>query len=113
MSVFLKIHEFEAEVVFLTTAEGGRINPPLTGYRPDHNFGLDTLNCAQHEYPENTLVEFGKPVLTKMRLLAPEFQSNRLYIGFKFTVQEGGRIVGNGTITKIIDETLVLKNIAE
>ena len=41
-----------------------------------------------------------------MWFLAPEYQKGRLSPGFKFTVQEGARIVGHGVVAKVVNEAL-------
>ena len=52
--------DFEAEIKALTTEEGGRIHLFFSGYRPNHNFGLEnTLNDAMHEYLDGDILELG------------------------------------------------------
>lgn len=96
----------EAEVTALATEDGGRKSPMLSGYRPNHDFGLEgMLNDATHQYEKGQLApgETGKALLT---LHVPEYQRGRLHEGMEFTVQEGSRIVGRGKIVKVLDESL-------
>ena len=99
--------DIEARIEFLSTAEGGRHGPVASGYRPNHDFGLPgELNDAQHEYPNNDWVEPGQSALALLWLFSPNRQTGRLYPGFKFKVQEGGHIVGNGEIVSVLNKSL-------
>jgi translation elongation factor EF-Tu-like GTPase len=102
-----RLLDIEAEITFLTTAEGGRQGPVRTGYRAAHDFGVNgTLNDALHEYIGKEWVPLGETVTARLWFLAAEFQIGRLYDGFEFTVQEGSKIVGRGRVTKILNEAL-------
>ncbi|WP_299399980.1 hypothetical protein [Pelagibius sp.] len=84
--------DIEAEVRFLATEEGGKSQPCRSGYRTTHNFGLDgTLTDALHVFPGVKEVLPGETVTTRMSFLAPQYQEGRLYVGFRFTVQEAKR----------------------
>lgn len=99
--------DLEAVVSFTPTHEGGRQRPVYSGYRPNHDFGLSNeLNDAQHHYPDDECVQPGQAARTLLWLLVPERQVGRLHLGFKFTVQEGSRIIGHGTVTSVINEAL-------
>jgi len=100
-------HDIEAEIRFLTTDAGGRRTPVMSGYRPNHDFGIpDMMNDAQHEYIDKDRVFPGEPVNARLWFLRPDFQIGRLYIGMPFTVQEGARLVGNGKITRVCNPEL-------
>ena len=99
--------DIEAEVRFLTTEQGGKRTACRTGYFPNHNFGIaGILNDARHSFPDVGEVRPGDTVRTQMTFIDPKAQKGRLYEGFEFTVQEGGRIVGHGRITKILNGSL-------
>lgn len=99
--------DFEAEIYALPTENGGRKSPMLSGYRPNHYFGLpDELNDAQHDYPERGKIAPGEKGIALVRLLDPERQKGRLFEGMEFTVQEGNRVVGRGKIVKILKDEL-------
>jgi translation elongation factor EF-Tu-like GTPase len=99
--------DFEAEVAFLPTAQGGRESPARSGYRASHDFGLEgALNDAAHEYVGCESVAPGQSASAKLWLLAPHYQQGRLYSGFNFTVQEGARVVGHGVVTNVINASL-------
>lgn len=81
--------------------------PAHSGYRPNHDFGLEgTLNDAAHEYIWQEVAAPGESVLANLWLLAPELQTGRLHPGFEFTVQEGRRIVGRAVVQEVINEAL-------
>src|SRR5471030_1763971 len=100
--------DIEAEISFLSTPEGGRTGPVRSGYRPDHDFGLaGILNGAAHEYDRQEWVAPGETVSARLWLLAPEQQKGRLFEGCKFTVQEGPKIVGRGTVHRVLNAELL------
>ena len=82
------------------------MRPMFSGYRPNHDFGLDHLNDAQHEYPDGHRIEPGGTERALLWLLAPEIQEGRLYQGMEFKVQEGGRVVGHGRVLRVLNDRL-------
>jgi len=99
--------DIEAKITFIATADGGKMHSILSGYRPTHNFGIpNTLSDAQHNYPDVQEVRPGETVRALMTLLVPDYQKKRLFEGMIFTAQEGNRVVGQGTITKVINDQL-------
>ena len=90
--------EFKAQVYVLKKEEGGRHTPFVSNYRPQFYFrttdvtGVITL-------PEGTeLCMPGDNVVMNVKLLAPIALEN----GTKFSIREGGRTVGSGSVTEII-----------
>jgi translation elongation factor EF-Tu-like GTPase len=99
--------DFEARITYLPTHENGRRTPVHSGYRPNHDLGLPgELNDALHEYPECVEVKPGETAKALLRLLAPGRQAGRLYSDFKFTVQEGPRIIGSGEVVRVLNSKL-------
>ncbi|MBI3775170.1 MAG: hypothetical protein HY273_06400 [Gammaproteobacteria bacterium] len=98
--------DIEAEIFFLSTEEGGRHVPVKSGYRPDHNFGAGMLNAAVHEYISCEFVAPGQTARANIGFANPGFKNGRFYPGFEFKIQEGGRLVGRGVITKIFNAAL-------
>lgn len=99
--------DIEADISFLGAESGGRSNAVRSGYRPNHDFGLDgMLNDAHHEYPGVESVAPGTTARAQLWLLAPAFQAGRLQPGFTFTVQEGLRVVAHGVIVEVINPAL-------
>jgi elongation factor Tu len=102
-----KAADIEAEIRFLTTAEGGRTSPVWSGYRAAHDFCVDgTLNDAFHEYDHEGPIQLGETVKARLWFAIPDFQTGRLYEGFTFTIHEGMRIVGRGRVTRLLNATL-------
>jgi elongation factor Tu len=86
-------------VYVLTKEEGGRHTPFFTGYRPQFYFRTTdvTGNAA---LPEGTeMVMPGDNVTIEVSLLTPIAMDR----GLRFAIREGGRTVGAGTVTEIIE----------
>jgi hypothetical protein len=95
----------EAEIRFLTTAEGGRRGPVRSGYRAPHNFGAKGENFdAAHEYPDGQLA-LGETVTAKMWFLFPGLQRGQLFEGLEFTVWED-KLVARARITKVLNNAM-------
>ena len=91
--------KFKAQVYVLTKEEGGRHTPFVSNYRPQFYFrttdvtGVITL-------PEGTeMVMPGDNVEMNVELIAPIAIENNT----KFSIREGGRTVGSGNVTEIIE----------
>ncbi|AVH75618.1 elongation factor Tu [Weissella koreensis] len=96
----IKTHtKFLAEVYVLTKEEGGRHTPFFTNYRPQFYFHTtDVTGVVQ--LPEGVeMVMPGDHVTFDIELIAPV----AIEQGLKFTVREGGRTVGAGTVSEIND----------
>ena len=91
--------KFLAEVYVLTKEEGGRHTPFFTNYRPQ--FYLHTTDVTGVvQLPEGVeMVMPGDNVTFDIELIAPV----AIEKGLKFTVREGGRTVGAGTVSEIKD----------
>ena len=90
--------KFECEVYILTKEEGGRHTPFFKGYRPQFYFRTTDVTGAI-ELPEGTeMVMPGDNVQMKVELIAPIAMEE----GLRFAIREGGRTVGAGVVTKII-----------
>ena len=92
-------HKFEGKVYVLTADEGGRHTPFFSKYRPQFYFrttdvtGVITL-------PEGVeMVMPGDNVDMEVELISPVALEN----GTKFSIREGGRTVGAGVVTEIIE----------
>ncbi|WP_062305132.1 elongation factor Tu [Alicyclobacillus sendaiensis] len=90
--------KFEAEVYVLTKEEGGRHTPFFNGYRPQFYFRTtDVTGVVQ--LPEGTeMVMPGDNVSMTVELIAPIAVEE----GTRFSIREGGRTVGAGVVTKIV-----------
>jgi elongation factor Tu len=91
--------KFKAEVYVLTKEEGGRHTPFFNGYRPQFYFRTtDVTGAAQ--LPEGVeMVMPGDNVQMEVELITPIAMDPEL----RFAIREGGRTVGAGVVTEIID----------
>ena len=102
--------DFEAEVYFYRTDEGGRRSAVFSGYRCQHDFHPQHpvgWNDASYQFVGTDLVEPGQLVRAMMYLAVPERNFGRLFVGMHFWAAEGNRVVASGRITKIVDERLI------
>ena len=91
--------KFEAEVYALTKEEGGRHKPFFDGYRPQFYIRTTDVTGTIH-LPEGVeMVMPGDNVKITVELIAPI----ALEEGTRFAIREGGRTVGAGVVTKIIE----------
>ena len=89
---------FEGEVYILTKEEGGRHTPFFQGYRPQFYFRTTDVTGVA-ELPEGTeMVMPGDNVKLKVTLIGEIAMEE----GLRFAIREGGRTVGSGVVTKII-----------
>lgn len=105
--------DLEAEVSFLTTAEGGRLSAAggNGAYRPTHDFGMkEFFNDGIHVFVGKDLVSPGESVVSKIWLLSPESLHGRLRVGQLFTVNEGRQVVANAVIKRIVNGSLEQAN---
>jgi elongation factor Tu len=91
--------KFRAEAYILTKEEGGRHTPFFTGYRPQFYFRTtDVTGVAT--LPEGVeMVMPGDNVAMEITLITPIAMEK----GLRFAIREGGRTVGAGTISDIIE----------
>ncbi len=91
--------KFKAEVYVLTKEEGGRHTPFFKGYRPQFYFRTTDVTGIC-ELPEGTeMVMPGDNVSMDITLIAPIAMDE----GLRFAIREGGRTVGAGVVTKVIE----------
>ncbi len=91
--------KFKAEVYVLSKEEGGRHTPFFNKYRPQ--FYLRTTDVTgEIKLPENVeMVMPGDNVTIEVNLINPV----ALEKGLRFAIREGGRTVGSGQVTEILD----------
>ncbi len=89
---------FKAQVYVLSKEEGGRHTPFVSNYRPQFYFRTtDVTGVIQ--LPEGTeMVMPGDNIVMEVELIAPIAIENNT----KFSIREGGRTVGSGSVTEII-----------
>ena len=92
--------EFTAQVYVLTKDEGGRHTPFFNGYRPQFFFRTTDVT-GDITLPEGTeMCMPGDNVEMNVKLITPIAMEE----GQRFAIREGGRTVGAGQITEIIDD---------
>ena len=90
--------KFNAEAYVLTKEEGGRHTPFFNGYRPQFYFRTTDVTGVV-KLPEGTeMVMPGDNINVEIELITPVAMDD----GLKFAIREGGRTVGAGVVTKII-----------
>ena len=91
--------KFKAEVYILTKEEGGRHTPFFKGYRPQFYFRTTDVTGVA-EMPEGTeMVMPGDNIQLVVELITPVAMDK----GLRFAIREGGRTVGAGTVSEILD----------
>ncbi|MFP3941368.1 MAG: elongation factor Tu [Thermoanaerobaculia bacterium] len=91
--------KFKGEVYVLTKEEGGRHTPFFDGYRPQFYFRTTDVTGVAH-LPEGTeMVMPGDNVNLSVELIVPIAMEK----GVRFAIREGGRTVGAGTVTEIVE----------
>jgi elongation factor Tu len=91
--------KFEGEVYVLSKEEGGRHTPFFNGYRPQFYFRTTDVTGAL-DLPEGVeMVMPGDNVTISGELIMPIAMNDNL----RFAIREGGRTVGAGVVTKIIE----------
>ncbi len=91
--------KFETEVYVLTKDEGGRHTPFFSNYRPQFYFRTTDVTGSV-ELPKGTdMVMPGDNVKVTVELINPIAMDD----GLRFAIREGGRTVGAGVVTKILE----------
>jgi elongation factor Tu len=90
--------KFAAEIYVLTKEEGGRHTPFFTGYRPQFYFRTTDVTGVAALPAGTEMVMPGDNVAVTVELITPIAMEK----GLKFAIREGGRTVGAGTISEII-----------
>lgn len=91
--------KFEAEVYVLTKDEGGRHTPFFKGYRPQFYFRTTDITGAVILPAEVEMVMPGDNIKVNVELINPIAMEE----GLRFAIREGGRTVGAGVVSKIVE----------
>ena len=91
--------QFEAEVYVLSKDEGGRHTPFFKGYRPQFYFRTTDVTGTVELPADVEMVMPGDNVKMDVGLISPIAMDE----GLRFAIREGGRTVGAGVVTKIIE----------
>src|SRR6476661_7282098 len=91
--------KFEAEIYVLTKEEGGRHTAFFTGYRPQFYFRTTDVTGSLQLPAGTEMVMPGDNIKMTVTLIAPIAMEEKL----RFAIREGGRTVGAGVVTKILE----------
>jgi elongation factor Tu len=91
--------KFKAEVYVLKKEEGGRHTPFFNGYRPQFYFRTTDVTGTAHLPAGTEMVMPGDNINLDVHLLTPI----ACEAGLRFAIREGGRTVGAGVVTSIIE----------
>jgi len=91
--------QFEGEVYVLTKEEGGRHTPFFTGYRPQFYFRTTDVTGSIELLGGAEMCMPGDNVTVKGGLIMPIAMEQ----GLRFAIREGGRTVGAGVVTKVLE----------
>ena len=91
--------KFEAEVYILTKEEGGRHTPFFKNYRPQFYFRTTDVTGTVELLDGTEMVMPGDNLKFEVELIAPIAMEEKL----RFAIREGGRTVGSGVVSKIIE----------
>ena len=91
--------KFKAEAYVLTKEEGGRHTPFFTGYRPQFYFRTTDVTGVATLPAGVEMVMPGDNVAMEIELIAPIAMEK----GLRFAIREGGRTVGAGTVSEVVE----------
>ena len=91
--------KFKGEVYILTKEEGGRHTPFFNGYRPQFYFRTTDVTGVSHLPEGIEMVMPGDNVTMTIELISPIAMEKEL----RFAIREGGRTVGAGVVTEVIE----------
>jgi elongation factor Tu len=91
--------KFEAEVYVLSKEEGGRHTPFFSGYRPQFYFRTTDVTGTANLTGEVEMCMPGDNARLSIELINPIAMDD----GVRFAIREGGKTVGSGVVTKILE----------
>ena len=94
----------DIEVVFVFNSQ--RRFPAQNGYRPAHRISPDCLTTGVHHYFDVDRALPNKQVRGTITFIQPDAYPNTMYIGKTIPIQEGARVVGCATVTKVLNPVL-------
>ena len=91
--------KFKGEVYVLSKEEGGRHTPFFKGYRPQFYFRTTDVTGVAEDAGRDGNGDAGDNVQLVVELITPVAMDK----GLRFAIREGGRTVGAGTVSEILD----------
>ena len=91
--------KFEAEIYVLSKEEGGRHTPFIAGYKPQFYFRTTDVTGSIELPPGVEMIMPGDNVKITAALISPIAMEE----GVKFAIREGGKTVGAGVVSKVLE----------
>jgi translation elongation factor EF-Tu-like GTPase len=99
--------DFIADLKYLATEKGGRLEYATSGYRPHIRFPFSqSMTTGEQVFWEKDKVYPGEKIRAQIRILNHVTFRYALSIGTTFEFCEGSRIIGTGKIVEVVDEAL-------
>ena len=100
--------DFIARLNYLTIAQGGRRTPAGTGHRPHTRFEgrNDTITVEQVFADDREYILPGESTEAEMTVIVKEKLGKSLYAGQTFEFFDGEKLVGTGTVLKVLNPSL-------
>jgi elongation factor Tu len=93
-------YSFRAKITLLPTKDGGRKKPIFSGYKPAFVFNTQTQYCGEIQLIDKQELNPGETTQVEIKLLPARTLRKNLHINTAFTLVEGHKIIGDGTIIK-------------
>lgn len=95
-----------ASISFLSTAEGGRKVGFLSGYKPNHNFGLPggmEFYIGEITFESKQMIHPGETCDAIVRFIPSTGLREKLHPGKTWLIQEGPKLVATGKVLKVVE----------
>jgi translation elongation factor EF-Tu-like GTPase len=100
--------DFVAELVYKTTAQGGRKGAARSGYHPQVKFDFSDMQTSTAQFfHDREWVNPGDTVVADMQMVGRDYFAGTLEIGMRFEVREGSRVTAHGKILEIHNRSLI------
>ena len=99
--------ELTADIEVLFEFNNCRKKPIWNGYRPMHLILDNYLTSGTHRFKDRDFVMPGEKAIGEIRFLTPEAYPNSCWIGKRIRIQEGERVVGWATVTRVVNPILL------
>jgi elongation factor Tu len=93
-------YSFRAKITLLPTRDGGRKKPIFSGYRPAFVFNTQKQYSGEVLLIDKQELNPGETTQAEIKLLPARTIRRNLHINTAFTLVEGSKIIGDGTIIK-------------
>lgn len=99
--------DFIASLTYLTSEEGGRKTPVISGYRPGIKFELsDMLTSGAQTFIDRKIVYPGDTVEAEINIISVDYFAGQLKEKMNFDFREGPIVIGTGKIKHILNDKL-------